>query len=108
MPLECLYLANQSANVVKNASFLDICILAHAFDLHALQTYLNLQFDLVQIAHFFFLSPICRDPLAISLLLRSRHFNSIAFITDCVLEGVPGKTVKYGNRQSKLQASSAP
>lgn len=45
------------------------------------------------------------DPLAISLLLRSRHFNSIAFITDCVLEGVPGKTVKYGNRQMQVSPS---
>ncbi|XP_078360754.1 N-acetylglucosamine-6-phosphate deacetylase-like isoform X2 [Oculina patagonica] len=43
------------------------------------------------------------DPLTISLLLKSRHFQNIAFITDCVLESIPGKTIKYGNRQSLSQ-----
>jgi len=45
------------------------------------------------------------DPLAISLLLKSRDFQNIAFITDCVLEGVPGKTIKYGNREMQVSAS---
>ena len=39
--------------------------------------------------------------MAVSLLLKARHFKNIAFITDCVLEGIPGKTVKYGSKQSK-------
>ena len=55
----------------------------------------------LDIIYIIFLS-IYRDPLSISLLLRSRHFKNIAFITDCVLEGIPGATIKYGNRQSKL------
>ena len=42
-----------------------------------------------------------RDPIAVSLLLKARHFKNIAFITDCVLEGIPRKTVKYGSKQSK-------
>jgi len=37
------------------------------------------------------------------LLLKSRDFQNIAFITDCVLEGVPGKTIKYGNRESEAK-----
>ncbi|KAJ7326568.1 Putative N-acetylglucosamine-6-phosphate deacetylase [Desmophyllum pertusum] len=45
------------------------------------------------------------DPLTVSLLLKSRHFQSIAFITDCVLEGIPGKTVMYGNRQIQVSPS---
>lgn len=43
-----------------------------------------------------------RDATAISLLLKSRDFQNIAFITDCILEGVPGKTVNYGEKQSKM------
>ena len=39
--------------------------------------------------------------MAVSLLLKARHFKNIAFITDYVLEGIPGKTVKYGSKQSK-------
>ena len=45
---------------------------------------------------------IFRDATAISLLLKSRDFQNIAFITDCVLEAVPGKTVNYGDKQSKM------
>jgi len=45
------------------------------------------------------------DPLTISLLLKSRHFKNIAFITDCVLEGIPGAIIKYGNRQMQVSPS---
>lgn len=46
-----------------------------------------------------------RDPMAVSLLLKARHFKNIAFITDCVLEGIPGKTVKYGSKQIQVSPS---
>ncbi|XP_058972236.2 N-acetylglucosamine-6-phosphate deacetylase isoform X1 [Pocillopora verrucosa] len=45
------------------------------------------------------------DPIAVSLLLKARHFKNIAFITDCVLEGIPRKTVKYGSKQIQVSPS---
>ncbi|XP_038057165.1 N-acetylglucosamine-6-phosphate deacetylase-like [Patiria miniata] len=43
-------------------------------------------------------------PLAVSNVLSSRHFNQVAFVSDCTAEAIPNKKISYSNRDMTVTA----
>ena len=44
---------------------------------------------------------LSRHPMVVAAVLKARSFRNICFVTDSVLEPVPGARVKYMDRQCK-------